>query len=107
MSGQERGLASGAVWAGDEETAVFRLSPGRRMMARRRRGRSPVVMACAWCRHFGRPTGAVRPVDARQWMPVSHAALWAFNRAGLASHGLCPTCRPRLAREWGLDEVAA
>ena len=107
MSGQERGLTTGAVRAGDEETAVSRLSPGRRMMARGRRGRPPVVMACAWCRHFGRPTGAVRPVDARQWMPVSHAALGAFNRTGLASHGLCPTCKPLLAHEWDLDEAAA
>jgi hypothetical protein len=66
-----------------------------------------VVLVCAWCRHFGQPTGIVRPVSSRRWWPVSHTAARAYNQAGLASHGVCPICRPLLAREWGIDLPAA
>jgi hypothetical protein len=46
-------------------------------------------------------------MEERQWWPVTHAAVRAFKQAGLASHGLCPTCRRELAREWGLPAAAA
>jgi len=65
------------------------------------------VIVCAWCEHFQQPMGSVRPVLSRQWLSVSHAAVQALKAARLASHGLCATCRPLLAREWGLYAAAA
>ena len=75
-------------------------------MATRTNGGAAVVV-CAWCAHFRRPTAAVRPAACRHWVPISHAAVRALQRADLASSGLCPACRPLLAREWGLPAAAA
>ena len=67
--------------------------------------RPPVLIVCAWCRHYGRPQGAVRAAGSGRWRTVSHEYAGTERAAGAASHGLCTACRRLVQQEWGLDGV--
>ena len=71
-----------------------------------RRNTEPRVVACAWCAQQGRPVVAVRPPDTRGWRDGSPAFARVLKLAGLASHGICPACRPVVAAEWALPAAA-
>jgi hypothetical protein len=62
----------------------------------------PTVIVCAWCESTGSPHGAAREPGSAQWWAVSHEAVRDAVRAGHASHGICPLCRPLVLEEWGL-----
>jgi hypothetical protein len=66
-----------------------------------RAGRLTVIV-CAWCESTGSPHGAVREPGSVEWWAVSHEAVRDAERAGHASHGICPLCRPLVLEEWGL-----
>ena len=55
----------------------------------------PRVVVCAWCELHGRALAAIRPVDNRFWITVSHDFAHAAAQAGLASHGICAECFDR------------
>jgi hypothetical protein len=65
-------------------------------------GSRPAVIVCAWCEANGRAVGAAKAPQSSDWHPVSHEYVRAQKRAGRASHGICPTCRPGVLEEWGL-----
>ena len=65
-----------------------------------------VVVVCAWCRQFGRPQAAARPLHSTDWYAVSHDYARARAAGGRASHGLCPACLPAVARDWGLEHLS-
>ena len=67
---------------------------------------APRVVVCAWCAPQGRARVGVRPMGARAWYDGSPAFAHALKRARLASHGLCPACRPAVAAEWGIVDDA-
>ena len=52
----------------------------------------PKVVVCAWCESYGRELAAVRPVDNRYWIAVSHDFARVAAQAGVASHGICTVC---------------
>jgi hypothetical protein len=69
---------------------------------RTERTEHPEVIVCAWCESNGSPHGAARHPSSPDWWAVSHEFVREAARAGRASHGICPLCRPIVVEGWGL-----
>jgi len=66
------------------------------------RSERPEVIVCAWCESNGSPHGAARRPSSPDWWAISHDFVRDAARAGHASHGICPLCRPIVVAGWGL-----
>ena len=64
------------------------------------------IAVCAWCRYYGRSTGAARALQSRAWEDVSHAFVSAARQARLATDGMCRECSGRMKTDVMLSEAA-